>query len=182
MLNPNNRAFAWLGVLSAATGIIGFLMQIGAAPVLTPLTAVVSIPVWLLICVFLALPWVLSSAVKHSSTAQLRKIDDAQARIAELEVDRASLKAEANAISIISAEAASGKVAVARLLEYERLENEIIGELKGGERLSISELGFRTSAGPTLEGKQKFSRAIASLGKQISGSDGRYQFVGRGDA
>lgn len=181
-MNPNNRVFAWLGVLSTATGIIGFLMQIGATPVLAPLAAVVSIPVWLLICILLAFPWVIGFAVKHSITSHLKRMDEAQTRIADLEKVRASFEAQASTISTLTTEANLGKAAALKLAEYERLEQEIVGHLKGGERLSILELEFRIFAGPTTGAKQKLSCAIASLGARISGTNGKYHLVERHNA
>lgn len=181
-MNPNNRFFKWLGVISAIVGIVGFLMQVGAAPVLAPLIAIVNVPVWLLICVLFALPWVVASAIKHSIALQLQRIDESQKQIAELEKQRAHLEAQASAASARSQEATLGMAAILKLDAYESLEQEIVGQLKGGERLSLLELEFRTSASRASDGKQRIARAIASLGARISGSSGSYQLVERHDA
>ena len=179
-MDPTGRPFAWLGVVASVTGILGFLAQIGLAPIFDPLKAAIPVPLWLGLIVVIGLLWlgVISGAkpMNHLLERVVKLQTELQSSRETIQNGEAEKKALEQQVARLMSSNAERDATAARkgLVEYEALEREIIGLLASGAEMSLSQIIDQTSVSLRPDRTERVTRAIAALGDKIDGSGGTF--------
>ena len=179
MVDPSSKPFVWLGVIASITGILGFLAQVGVAPIFDPLKLVVGVPLWLVLIVAVLL-WIGAMAMVGRATRSslddlqttAKRLQDTEAEVLRLTGELAVAKSKTGGIG-------PDRSCTERLAKYEALEQEIVGLLASGEKMSLSQIIDHTSVALNIDRRERVTRAIASLGDRIEGIDGSYRLPKR---
>jgi hypothetical protein len=166
-----------IGLIGSIASIAGLLGQLDIVPSLAVLATAVQIPAWTIATAIGVSMWLLPRAVGHAAGNANRHLSDQLQQVGnrarELEEANEKLKGELKTIQSSSQELANIRAhlhEVQRSLEaYESIEAEIIGLLRSGGEYDLNDLARRTSAGDTMEGRQRVLRAITRLDAKIAG-------------
>lgn len=175
MVDPSSKPFVWLGVLASITGILGFLAQVGLAPIFDPLKLAVPIPLWLGLIIAVLLWLGAMAMVERATRRALDELRSTGQRLSETEAKVMRLTGELTASTAKMDEKAADRDSVELLRKYESLEQEIMGLLRSGARMTLAQIVDATSVALYTDRRERVTRAIASLGDRIEGNDGWYR-------
>jgi membrane protein implicated in regulation of membrane protease activity len=171
-MDPNSKPFAWLGVVASATGILGFLAQIGLAPIFDPLKTTVGLPLWLALILVALVFWGTAVVWDRATRRLLERIDKADEQLEAARRQNETVAGEPAQFKSRRENPEGGKRHADQLARYEALEQEILGLLASGAEMTLSEIVDHTSVSLQPDRRERVTRAIAALGDRIEGSGG----------
>lgn len=171
-MNPNHRTFAWLGIVASVTGILGFLAQIGLAPIFDPLKASVDLPIWLALIFVALLLWGTAVVADRATRRLLERVEGAEKQLESVRREKETLASEVAQFRSSREDLEVAKRCVEQLTRYEALEQEILGLLASGAEMTLSQVVGNTSVSMRPDRNELVTRAIAALGDRIEGTGG----------
>jgi len=167
----------WLGVVASVTGILGFLAQLGIAPIFDPLKTAIGVPLWLAVVLVVLLWWGVVAMVGRATKSAVDSLHSTGKQLRDAEAEVSRLTQQLAAAAPQPSAATPDRASISRLAMYEALEQEILGLLASGTRMSLSQIIDNTSVSLQTDRRERVTRAIASLGDRIEGKDGTYGLV-----